>query len=63
MPFFACFLTCEVLRFTSGVTPAKGQHGSGAFSIHVLADVSTGIGGVSGQGSNPRPSVWRAQRI
>ena len=33
---------CVILRFTSGVTPADG---SGAFLIHILADVSTSIGG------------------
>ena len=33
----ACFLTCVILRFTFGVTPAdyRGQHGSRTFSSHV----------------------------
>ena len=48
---FVCFLTCVILRFTSGATPAdfiEDQHGSQTFSIRILADVSTSISGGSG---------------
>ena len=47
----ACFLACVILRFTSGTTPADCIEVSTAakpFLIHVLADVSTSIGGGSG---------------
>ena len=61
---FVCFLACAILRFTFPLTPAdcRGQHSSRTFLIHILTDVSASIGGGSGQGSNPRPSVQRAQR-
>ena len=42
----ACFLTCVILRFTSG--DCRSQYGSQVFLIHIPADVSTGIGGGSG---------------
>ena len=35
----------------------RGQHGSWAFSIHILTNVSASIGGGLGQGSNPWPSI------
>ena len=63
-PFFACFLTYVILRFTSGATPVDcilapfvrwGQHGSQALLIHVPAHMSASIGEV--QGSNPQLSM------
>ena len=52
---FTCFLTCVILRFTSGMTPAdcRDHHGSRAFLTHVLTNVSASIGGGLGWGSSP----------
>ena len=59
-----CFLTCVIHRFTFGVTPANCIEVSivaKPFQSHVLADVSTSIGGGLGQGLDPQPSMLWAQ--
>ena len=59
----ACFLTCGILRFTSGVTPADCIEASMAakpfWPTHLQMCLQTLL---EVQGSNPWPSVWWAQR-
>ena len=59
--------TCLDFPICSTATPDEcievSKHGNWAFLISILADVYASIGGGSGWGSNPRPSVLLLNRI